>query len=486
MNTPLPDNSPDSLDPPDWDAFGSLAHQMLNDMLDYCHTLPERPVWQPAPESVRTCFREGLPRHPTDLAAVHHDFLQNILPYAVGNGHPRFMGWVHGGGTPVGMLAEMLAAGLNANVGGRNQIPVAVEWQVVAWMRELFGFPDTASGLFVTGTSSANHQALLVARTAALGVEVRRQGLGTAGQRLTAYASAESHVSVVSALDYAGIGTDALRMIPVNARYELDVAALAAAISRDRAAGYTPFWIVGTAGSVNVGAVDDLNAIADLAEREQVWFHIDGAYGALALMAADLAPRLRGIERADSIACDFHKWGQVPYDAGFLMIRDGALHQATFAAPVAYLNRQARGLASGGVWPCDLGIDLSRGFRALKAWFTLRVYGSDRLGEVMSTTCRLAAYLGERIEAEPRLELLAPVMLNIVCFRYRATDPDPINAAIVMDLQESGIAAPSTTLLQGRLAIRAALVNHRTTQADMDILLAATLAIGTRLTCTNP
>jgi glutamate/tyrosine decarboxylase-like PLP-dependent enzyme len=483
MNNNRRDDSTDNLDPHDWDAFGSLAHQMLDDMLNHGRTLPERPVWQPAPETVRNHFHQPLPQTPSSLDEVHADFMANILPYAVGNGHPRFMGWVHGGGTPVGMLAEMLAAGLNANVGGRNQIPVEVEWQVVAWMRELFGFPATASGLFVTGTSSANHQALLVARTALLGAGVRASGIQASGLRLTAYASVESHVSVVAALDYAGIGTDALRMIPVNDRYEVDVSALADCLARDRAAGFTPLWIVGTAGSVNVGAIDDLNALADLAAQEQVWFHVDGAYGALALMAPDLAPRLKGIERADSIACDFHKWGQVPYDAGFLMIRDGSLHLATFASRVAYLNRQARGLASGGVWPCDLGIDLSRGFRALKAWFTLKVYGSDRLGRVMSTTCRLAAYLGQRIEAEPRLELLAPVMLNIVCFAYRAEESDRVNAAIVIDLQESGIAAPSTTVLKGRLAIRAALVNHRTRFSDMDILIEATLAAGERHAC---
>lgn len=483
MNTNRRDDSTDNLDPHDWDEFESLAHRMLDDMLDYCQTWSERPVWQAAPEAVLDHFRtQHLPHEPSHLHEVHREFLDNIVPYAVGNGHPRFMGWVHGGGTPVGMMAEMLAAGLNANVGGRNQIPVHVEWQVVAWMRELFGFPDTASGIFVTGTSSANHQAVLVARTATLGADVRSKGLGTQGLRLTAYASAESHVSVVAALDYAGLGTDALRVIPVNERYEMDVTQLAETIARDRQNGYTPFWIVGTAGSVNVGAIDDLTALADLAEQERVWFHIDGAYGALAMMAPDLAPRLKGLERADSIACDFHKWGQVPYDAGFLMVRDKALHLATFASSVAYLNRQSGGLASGGVWPCDLGIDLSRGFRALKAWFTLKVYGSDRLGEVMSTTCRLAAYLAQRIEAEPRLELLAPVMLNIVCFGYRLPESDRVNAAIVIDLQESGIAAPSTTVLNGRLAIRAAIVNHRTRYSDMDILIEAVLAAATRYT----
>ena len=474
------DESLASLDPQDWETFSVQAHRMLDDMLAYLRELPERPVWQPAPEAVRARFHEALPHTPSELDAVHDTFMDDILPYAVGNAHPRFMGWVHGGGSPVGMLADMLAAGLNANVGGRNQIPVEVEWQVVEWMRELLHFPVGASGLFMTGTSVANQQAVLVARTAVLGTDVRRHGLGEAGLRLRAYVSAESHVSVVAALDYAGMGTGAVRKVPVDADYRMDVTALEQLIAEDRRQGYTPFLLVGTAGSVNVGAIDDLTALAAIARRERLWFHVDGAFGALALMSPELAPRLAGIEQADSVAFDFHKWGQVPYDAGFLMVRDGSLQRATFAAPVAYLDRQQRGLASGEVWPCDLGVDLSRSFRALKVWFTLKVYGSDRLGEVMLTTCKLAAYLARAIEMEPRLELLAPVKLNIVCFRYRAVEADRVNIAIVADLQEAGIAAPSTTVLQGRLAIRAALVNHRTTYSDMDRLLTAVLEAGER------
>ena len=200
---------------------------------------------------------------------------------------------------------------------------------------------------------------------------------------------------------------------------------------------------------------------------------------ALALILSPaLAPRLTGIESADSIAFDFHKWGQVPYDAGFLIVRDGARHRQAFAAPAAYLRRETRGLAAGSRWPCDLGPDLSRGFRALKTWFTLKAYGTEKLGVVIGRTCALASYLEARILAEPRLELLAPVQLNIVCFRYRADDPDRVNREIVIDIQESGIAAPSTTLLDGRLAIRAAIVNHRTDTCDLDALVAAVIRFG--------
>ncbi|MDR3390655.1 MAG: aspartate aminotransferase family protein [Sulfuriferula sp.] len=467
-----------SLDPADWHDMREQGHRMLDDMFDYLEQIRQRPVWQQAPQAVRAVFQQPLPGSGSNLAAVHETFMQDILPYAVGNAHPGFMGWVHGGGTPVGMLAEMLAAGLNANLGGRDQMPVEVERQVMRWVRDLFGFPDTASGLFVTGTSMANLIAVLVARTAALGGEVRRQGVAASGKRLTAYASAGAHGCIAQAMDLAGLGLDALRVIPMNGQFQMDMGALAAAVAQDRESGYTPFFIAGTAGSVDVGAIDDLTALADYARREALWFHIDGAYGALAMLSPQLAPLLAGLERADSVAFDFHKWGQVPYDAGFILVRDGALHFDTFASPAAYLRREACGIAAGSPWPCDFGPDLSRGFRALKTWFTLQVYGADRLGESIAKTCALGQYLKQRIEATPELELLAPVALNIVCFRYRCTDADKVNAAIVIAIQESGIAAPSSTTINGKLAIRAAIVNHRTDTADIDALIAATLKFG--------
>jgi glutamate/tyrosine decarboxylase-like PLP-dependent enzyme len=435
---------------------------------------------------VRSRFDAALPRAPGSLADAHRSFMADVLPYAVGNVHPGFMGWVHGGGTPVGMVAEMLAAGLNANVGGRDQMPVEVERQIVRWMRALFHFPDSASGVFVTGTSMANLMSVLVARTKALGVDVRRTGLGGEGAQLVAYASNAAHGCIAQAMDLSGLGSAALRRIGVNARHQIDVAALQTQIAADRIAGLQPFFIVGTAGTVDTGAIDDLTALADLAERERVWFHVDGAYGALGMLAPDIAPLLAGIERADSLAFDFHKWGQVPYDAGFLLVRDGQAHMAAFAAPAAYLRREARGLAGGSPWPCDFGPDLSRGFRALKTWFTLKVHGTDRLGQAISQTCRLARYLAQQVATKPDLELLAPVALNIVCFRYigaagGALDNaalDTLNRDIVADLHESGIAVPSTTTIDGHLAIRAAIVNHRTGAVDIDRLLAAVLRLG--------
>lgn len=478
--------NPDSLDPADWTALRRQGHQMLDDMFDYLATLRERPVWQPAPDAVRRRFSQDLPHEPSDLEQVHQRFMTDILPYGVGNVHPGFMGWVQGGGTAVGMLAETLAAGLNANVGGRSQIPIEVERQITRWMRDLFGFPASASGLFVTGTSMANLIGVLVASRARLGPQVRSRGLAAQERRLVAYASVSAHGCVAQAMDLSGLGTDALRQIPVDADFRMQPQALRAAIAADRQAGHTPFLIVGSAGTVDVGAIDPLPELADIAQQEGLWLHVDGAFGAMAMLSSDLAPKVAGIERADSIAFDFHKWVQVPYDAGFVLVRDGRQHLDTFAADAAYLKRETRGMAGDSPWPCDFGPDLSRGFRALKTWFTLQVYGADALGRAIANSCRVARHLAERVQADPAFELLAPVSLNIVCFRYLPAgidgqQADSLNAAIVVALHEAGIAAPSTTTVNGNLAIRAAIVNHRTGTADVDRLVQAVLEIGNRM-----
>jgi aromatic-L-amino-acid decarboxylase len=453
---------------------------MLEDMFDYVQNIRDRPVWQPIPDEVRRQFRDSLPANPTDPTEVYRDFTQLILPYATGNVHPGFMGWVHGGGSVVGMLAEMLAGGLNANLGGRDHIPIEVERQVTEWMRQLFGFPVGASGLFVTGSSIANFIALLIARNAARERGTAPAGAGPHDKYLVAYTSQAAHGCIAKAMEMSGLGAGALRCIPTDAMHRIRIPELRRAIGADRKAGLTPFLIVGTAGTVDIGAIDDLNALGELASKEQIWFHVDGALGALAILAPDLAPRLHGIERADSIAFDFHKWAQVPYDAGFILVRDGKQHLKTFSSPAAYLRRESRGLAAGSPWPCDFGPDLSRGFRALKAWFTLKVYGTIQLGAVISRTCELAQYLKTSVEHAPQLELAAPVQLNIVCFRFRCHDSDVVNARIVKELHESGIAVPSTTMIDGRLAIRAAIVNHRTQPRDIDALVAAILDIGGR------
>jgi aromatic-L-amino-acid decarboxylase len=467
-----------SLDPADWTDLRALGHRMIDDMFDHLETLRDQPVWRKMPEPLRQELRQPLPRGPTPVATVYDNFQRLVRPYVTGNLHPRFMGWVHGGGNPVGMLAELLAGGLNANLGGRDHAPIEVERQVIAWAAEMLGFPRDASGVLVTGTSIANLIGVLVARSAKLGPAVRSDGVD--GARLVAYTSAAAHGCLPRAFEMAGLGRDTLRMIPCNEQGQIRLDALARSVAADRADGARPFLVVGTAGTVNIGAVDDLAALADFAAGEGLWFHVDGAFGAIAMLAPKLRPLLAGIERADSVAFDFHKWAQVPYDAGCIVVRDASRQLETFGAEAAYLRREQRGLAGGGVWPCDLGPDLSRGFRALKVWMTLAVYGADRIGAIAQQTCDLAAALAARIDREPALQRLAPVALNIVCFRYVAADGDldRLNADIVADLQEAGIAAPSTTIVNGVLAIRAAIVNHRTNLEDTAILVDAVLEAG--------
>jgi glutamate/tyrosine decarboxylase-like PLP-dependent enzyme len=476
----MADGTDATLDPDDWHDIRALGHRILDDMFDHLEGIRARPVWQQMPEEARDSLRTPLPRGPGALADAYRTLQDNVIPYTVGNPHPGFMGWVHGAGTPVGMLAELIAGALNANVGGRNQAPVEVERQVSGWMASLFGFPDAARGVFVTGTSIANFMGVVVARTHALGRDVRAQGLA-AHAGLRAYASAEAHGCIAKAMDMAGFGTGALRSVRVDADGSMDVSDLAAQVDADRRAGLTPFLVVASVGTVNTGAIDPLPKLADLARDHGMWLHVDGAYAALGMLAPDVAPLLQGIERADSIAFDFHKWGQVPYDAGYFLARDGEHMLDAFAAPAAYLQRAGRGLAAGTAWPCDVGPDLSRGFRALKTWLTFQVYGADAIGRSISATCVLARQLAARVAAEPELELAAPVTLNIVCFRYVCPDAERVNREIVLALYDEGRVAPSATTLDGRYAVRAAIVNHRTGPADIDALVDAVLRAGRRL-----
>ncbi len=422
-------------------------------------------------------WRQPLPRLPTPPEQVYADYRRTIAPYGTGNRHPRFFGWVHGAGNPVGMLAEMLAAGLNANLGGRDHAPIGCERQVIRWAAEMLGLPLDASGLLVTGTSIANFMAVLIARASVLGPAVREDGLSDS--RLIAYASESVHGCIAKALDMAGLGTRQLHLVSCVPTGGMDLRRLGAMIREDRARGRRPFMVVGTAGSVDTGAIDDLDGLASLCAAERLWFHVDAAFGAIAMLSARLRPLFTGIERGDSVAFDFHKWAQIPYDAGCLMVRDAAAQLAAFRRPAAYLARTSGGLAAGDPWPCDLGPDLSRGFRALKVWMTLRTFGTEHLGRCVEQSCRLAQRLASLIDAHPLLERVAPAPLNIVCFRFRRAG-DAVQAAIAVELQEQGIAAPSTTVIGGRLALRAAIVNHRTRAEDVDALVEGAVAAGCR------
>jgi aromatic-L-amino-acid decarboxylase len=381
------------------------------------------------------------------------------------------------------MLAEMLSAALNANVGGREHSAIYVERTVIAWSAEIFGFPATASGILTSGTSLANLIAVLVARNQAAGRSVRLEGLR--GQQFVGYTSAAAHRSVPGAFDIAGLGSSALRKIPTDLEHRIDVRRLRSAIAVDRAAGRRPFMVVATAGTVDVGAIDDLSALADLCTAERLWLHVDGAFGALSILSPQHRDRLRGIGRADSLAFDFHKWLHVPYDAGCVLVRDAAAHRAAFDTQAAYLTPASAGTAAGEPWFSDYGPELSRRFRALAIWFALKEHGTERLGAAITENCRQAARLGKRIEGCPGLVLAAPVNLNIVCLRFDDGMPadalDRLNAAIVVDLQERGVAVPSTTRIEGRTVIRLNLTNHRVTDADLDLTLEAIVETGRRL-----
>jgi glutamate/tyrosine decarboxylase-like PLP-dependent enzyme len=474
-----------SLDPVDWAAFRASAHRALDDAIDFLRGARERPVWRPVPQDARAALSTPLPQTGQSLDQVYREFTELILPYSTGNTHPRFFGWVHGTGMATGIVAEMLAAALNANCGGRDHGAIYVEHAVLSWFKELFQLPDQTSGLIVSGTSIANLIALTIARNAGDVESMRADGLQERPGRLTAYTSAEAHECLVKGMEVLGLGAAQLRRVPVDEAYRIDLGSLSAQIEADRAAGYRPFCVIGTAGTVNTAAVDDLVGLAEICAEKKLWFHVDGAFGALAMMSEELRPKLKGIERADSIAFDFHKWMHVPYDAGCILVRHGDLHRASFSMRPVYLSQLPRGLAGGRDWPCEFGLELSRGFRALKIWFALKEHGSLQFGRLIEQNCAQARYLAAAIAGEPELELLAPVSLNIVCFRYGAAradeaELDALNQAIVEDIQEAGIAAPSTTRLHGRLAIRVNITNHRTRRDDLDLLLRSVLEAGRR------
>jgi glutamate/tyrosine decarboxylase-like PLP-dependent enzyme len=482
-----------SLDPADWETFRRLARRMVDDAVDYLRDVRDRPVWQPVPSEVRARLSGPPPREGQPLEQVYADFRRDVLPYPVGNIHPRFWGWVNGTGTPDAALADFWASIMDPNAGGFDQSSQWVERQVVDWFRELFGFPVGASGILVSGGSVANLVGLAVARSAgaeAGGWDVRAAGLQGHHQRLVLYASAQAHASVQKAAEILGLGRDAVRVVPVDGRMRIRPSELHSMITDDRASGLRPFCVVGGAGTVNTGAFDDLEALADICSDERLWFHVDGAFGALLALSDRHRHLVRGLERADSIAFDLHKWLYLPYEVGGTLVRDPARHLAAFSQSPDYLMSASRG-PTAAPWFSDLGIQLSRGFRALKVWVAVRHHGIDAFTAAIDRNVEQAQHLARLVDSHPELERLADAPSNVVCFRYTPRELveggacdlwlDELNREILLNMQESGFAMPSSTTLGERYSIRVAITNHRTAMADIDALVEEVVRLGRKL-----
>jgi glutamate/tyrosine decarboxylase-like PLP-dependent enzyme len=478
----------ETLDPEDWSDMRRLAHRMVDDVLDYLEGAADRPAWQPVPDPVAKELEAPAPRDPSSPESVYDEYLETIQPYTMHTAHPRFWAWYMGSGTVMGALGDFLASSLNPNLGGGNHAAPLVEKQVVGWICRMMDYPEASSGLLTSGASMANFTALTVARNARGGYDVRREGVARAPGPLTTYASTEIHSCNQKAIETLGLGSDGLRRIPVKADYTIDLDALQKQIAADRADGRVPFCVIATAGTINTGAIDDLNAIADLCERENLWFHVDGAIGAVAVLADNVREQLAGIERADSIALDLHKWMHIPFEAGCVVVRDGAVHRDSFALVPEYLQREADdgGMASGSLWFSDYGLQLTRQFRALKVWLSVKEHGLNRYGRMMARNVDQAQYLAKRISEAPDLELTAPVGLDIVCFRFNPGGTpvetlNRLNKAILVRLHEGGLAAPSYTTLDDEYCLRVAISNHRSRFEDFDLLVREVLRLGGEL-----
>lgn len=464
----------ESLDPADWETARSHAHRAVDTAVAYLSKVRDAPVWRPMPQEVREDFEAPVPREGRPLGAVLDELDRSLMPYPMGNVHPRFWMWYMGSSNFTGAIGDFLAAVQGSNLGGGNHAAALMDRQVVGWLRALMGFPEGASGTLTSGGSVANLIGLTVARNEVVGQEtIREHGLG--GARLAYYGSDQVHGCHLSAMELLGLGRSALRLIPSGPEYRMDVAALRQAIVRDRDAGVMPVAIVANAGTINTGAIDDLPALADLAAEEGLWLHVDGCIGALAAIAPKHGNRLAGLGRADSLALDPHKWLHAPFDVGCCLVRDSARHLSTFALSQAYLERETRGVAAAE-WLHDYGIQTSRGFRALKVWMSLKEHGADKFGRLIDQNIDQATYLAKRIRASPGMELLAEPTLDIVCFRLRPPGLSDeatgmLNREAMLRLQETGVAALSDTRVAGTYALRCAIANHRSRRVDFDLLI---------------
>lgn len=479
-----------TLDPGDWEPVRTLAHRIMDDAVDHLRDVRERPVWREMPAAVRESFAAPLPSGSTPLDAVYRQVAETVMAYPMGNVHPRFWSWYMGAGNFTGALGDFLAAVQGSNLGGGNHAAALMDRQVVDWCRQMVGMPEGTGGSLVSGGSMANLIALAVARTVKAGIDVREHGVAALPAPLAFYASDQAHSCHRKAVEALGHGNRALRRVPTGDDLRMDVDALRRMVAADRAAGAVPAVVIATAGTVNTGAVDDLGAIADLAAAEGLWLHVDGCIGALMAIAPDNAWRVAGLERADSVALDPHKWLHAPFEAGCVLVRDAGAHRAAFAVSPEYLETAPRGLAAAE-WLYEYGLQTTRGFRALKIWMAIKEHGIEAFGRLIDQNIAQARYLAGLVEVEPALELTAPVEVNIVCFRHRIPGADAaalkaLNVEIMLRLQEQGVAALSDTTVKGGHCLRVAIANHRTRRTDLELLVRECVRIGAEVAAEAP
>jgi aromatic-L-amino-acid decarboxylase len=440
--------------------------------------LLERPVFGKVGAGA-AIFDEPVPEEGRPFEEVLAFVREHVLPYPMGNSHPRFFGFINATADPVGAMADYLAATMNPNCWGGDHAAIHVEAAALRWIASMIGYPPQAEGILVSGGSMANFTALAAARRAMTPGNVREDGLAGPGRpRLTVYASDQVHHCVDKAVDLLGIGTAQLRKIPTDERFRISTAGLAKAVAEDRAAGFAPAIVVGNAGTVNTGAIDPLDELADFCRREGLWFHADGAYGALASMVPELRPLFTGLERADSLAADPHKWLYVPYEAGATFVREPGRLAATFRKFPEYLASDPESPFPGPAWFAERGVELSRGFKALKVWMGIQTRGRRAYAAQIENDVRLARFLSDEVDRRRDFERLAEPVLSIANFRYRPTDRnlpdetlDRVNRRIIHRLVGDGSYFLAPTILKGRTALRVSITNFRTREDDLIALL---------------
>jgi aromatic-L-amino-acid/L-tryptophan decarboxylase len=462
------------------DEFRALGYRAVDLVAEQLALPPGAPCRRPVPEQVRDGLRsQPLPatgRSPEDILQA---FAREIMPYPMGNGSPRFFAWVNSPPAPLGVLAELLAAAVNPSVAGGDHAATYIEHAVLGWLKQLVGYPAGSGGILVSGGSMANLTALAAMRFAKARGDIRAQGQASEPAPMVVYTSAQGHACIEKAVEVLGIGHEYLRKIPVDADWRMDAGRLRAQIAADRAAGLRPVCVAASAGTVNTGAIDQLDAIADVCAAEDLWFHVDGAYGAVGVLAEQTAGLYAGMERADSLALDPHKWLYVPVECGCTFVRDAQAMRDAFSLVPPYLRDD-----TGLPWFSEFGIQQTRGFRALKLWMVLQQIGVAGYRELIGRDITLARYLQERIRRHDDFELLAAGPLSVTCFRYSppgAADLDGLNRRLLDLVQAEGRVFLTSTQLDGRLALRACIVNFRTTADDLDVLLDTLADAGKRV-----